>query len=200
MGWTGMRERDKAIVTDLERFRVLTRDDIAELHFSGLRNPVREANNALLRLRREGHIAVSKERRKYTYFPMPSIKKDSAKIGHFLAIAEFFRQLRRIEEPRRFEVEPKYGKGRPEPDAFVIWKATPWFIEIQRTVFSERVIKEKLDRYEAYFHSGEWERADWQPAKKIFPVVWISGVGSYTGIQQVGAFELCKAKRKTFSE
>lgn len=175
-----MIERDKAILADLERFRCLTRDDVAELHFGGLRDPVKAANNALLRLRRDGYITVSKERRMYVYFPVPGIKKDSAKIGHFLAIADFYRQLRRIELPRTFDVEPKYGKGRPEPDAFVIWKGVPWFVEIQRTVFSRKVMKDKLDRYEAYFHSAEWEREPWQPAdRKFFPHLWICGVGRY---------------------
>ncbi|MGG4035035.1 replication-relaxation family protein [Paenibacillus cisolokensis] len=175
-----MIARDRAIISDLERFRCLTRDDVAELHFAGLRDPVKAANAALLRLRRDGRIAVSRARRKYIYFPVPGIKKDSAKIDHFLAIVDFYRQLRRIEEPRRFEVEPKYGKGRPEPDVFTIWKGVPWFVEIQRTVYSDKVMSQKLDRYEAYFHSGEWEREPWQPReKKYFPYVWILGAVNY---------------------
>ncbi|MGO4374740.1 replication-relaxation family protein, partial [Paenibacillus sp. MCAF20] len=176
-----MIERDKAIIADLERFRCLTRDDVAELHFSGLKNPIKETNLALLRLRKDGRIGVSKERRMYVYFPVPGIKKDSSKLGHFLTIAGFYREIRRIEAPRVFEVEPKLGgKGLPEPDAFVIWRGAPWYVEIQRSVYSEKQWTEKMNRYEKYYLGGEWERAEWQPVnKKIFPYVWIVGSCRY---------------------
>lgn len=176
-----MRQRDKAIISDLERFRCLTRDDVAELHFSNVKNPIKEANGVLKRLRRDGHISCSTDRRMYIYFPIPGIKKDSAKLGHFLAIADFYRQLRRIEQPRVFDVEPKLGgKGLPEPDAFVIWKGAPWYIEIQRSVYTEKQWTEKMNRYEKYYLGGEWEHAEWQPKdKKIFPYVWVVGTGKY---------------------
>ncbi|OBZ13322.1 replication-relaxation family protein [Bacillus sp. FJAT-26390] len=176
-----MITRDKAIVADLVRFRCMTRDDVAELHFHTVKNRITEANKALLRLRRDGVIGVSKERRKYLYFPNPSIKKDSAKIGHFLAIVEFYRQLRKYEQPRTFVVEPKIGgKGLPEPDAFVIWKNTPFYVEIQNSVYTEKQMTEKLNRYEAHYLSGDWEKAEWQPRdKKIYPFVWIVGAGRY---------------------
>lgn len=175
-----MTERDKAIIADLERFRCLTRDDVAELHFSGVKNRITETNKVLLRLRRDGRIGVSKAQRKYIYFPVPSIKKDSAKLNHYLAIAEFYRQLCRVQRPHTFEVEPKLGgKGLPEPDAFVIWRGVPWYVEIQRSVYSEKQWTEKMNRYEKYYLNGEWERAEWQPAeRKIFPYVWIVGKGS----------------------
>lgn len=47
-----MNARDKAIVSDLVRFRCLSRDDIAELHFSNIKNPITQANMVLKRLRR----------------------------------------------------------------------------------------------------------------------------------------------------
>lgn len=174
-----MNARDKAIVKDLERFRCLTRDDVAELHFSSVKNPVTQANMVLKRLRRDDVIACATDRRKYIYFPVPGIKKDSAKIGHFLAIVEFYKQIRKVEEPRVFEVEPKVGgKGRPEPDVFTIWKGAPWYVEIQKSQFSDKVMQEKMNRYEQYYLSGEWEQESWQPAgKKLFPYVWIIGAG-----------------------
>ena len=175
-----MNARDKAIVKDLERFRCLTRDDVAELHFSNVKNPVTQANMVLKRLRRDDVIACATDRRKYIYFPVPGIKKDSAKIGHFLAIVGFYKQIRKAEAPRVFEVEPKVGgKGRPEPDVFTIWKGAPWFVEIQRSQFSDKVMQEKMNRYEQYYLSGEWEQEPWQPAgKKLFPYVWIIGAGA----------------------
>lgn len=174
-----MIPRDKAIIADLERFRCLTRNDIADLHFSNVKNPIKEANTVLKRLRRDGLISCSTERRMYTYFPVPGIKKDSAKLNHFLAIVGFYRQIRKHAQPYTFEVEPKLGgKGLPEPDVFTIWRGAPWYVEIQRSVYSERQWTDKMNRYEKYYVSGEWEKADWQPKdKKIFPYVWIVGVG-----------------------
>lgn len=177
-----MIARDKAILADLERFRCLSRDDIAELHFSHTKHPVTHTNMVLKRLRRDGLIRCSTERRKYIYFPAErSIKTDSQKINHFLAIAGFFREVRRSEQPRVFQVEPKLGgKGLPEPDVFMIWKGAPWYIEIQRSHYTDRVMNEKLNRYEQYFVGGEWEREPWQPpTKKMFPYLWIVGKGRY---------------------
>ena len=169
-----MNERDKAIISDLERFRCLMRDDIIDLHFGNIKNSVDQANKVLKRLRRDGHIECSTSQRMYMYFPKPSIKKDSAKIHHFLAIARLYKQLKEIETPRIFEVEPKYGKGNPEPDVFMIWKRTPFYVEIQRSVYSHKVMTDKMKRYERYWASEEWKNESWQPAdKKIFPLVWI---------------------------
>lgn len=54
----------------------------------------------------------------------------------------------------------------------MIWKRGPFFVEIQRSVYSERVMAEKVQRYESYFLSNEWQQEPWQPAhKKVFPTV-----------------------------
>jgi Replication-relaxation len=170
-----MKKRDLAILNDLKRFRCLTRDDIIDLHFKNLKQPVTCCNTVLKRLRRDGYIEVSTRQQPYIYFASPApIKKDSAKIPHFLKIAEFYISLLKIkdEPPKSFVVEPKYGKGFMEPDAFMIWKRGPFFVEIQRSVYSDKVMKEKVIRYEAYFMSNEWQREPWQPEnKKVFPTV-----------------------------
>jgi len=168
-----MRKRDLAILSNLERFRCMTRDDIIDLHFKDLKNPITCCNTVLKRLRRDGHIEVNPNQQPYIYFPSPApIKKDSTKIPHFLRIVEFYKSLLNFEEPKTFIVEPKYGKGYMEPDAFMIWKRAPFFVEIQRSVYSERVMKEKVNRYEAYYLSNEWCLEPWQPDnKKVFPSV-----------------------------
>jgi hypothetical protein len=168
-----MKKRDVAILNDLQRFRCLTRDDIIDLHFANLKQPVTCCNTVLKRLRRDGYIEVSKERLPYIYFAAPSpIKKDSTKIPHFLKIAEFYKSLIKYEPPKSFIVEPKYGKGYMEPDAFMLWKRGPFFVEIQRSVYSDKVMKEKVSRYEQYFLSNEWQQEPWQPEnKKVFPTV-----------------------------
>jgi len=176
-----MRMRDRAIIEDLQRFRCMTRDDIADIHFAGLKSKINSTNTVLKRLRRDRYIEVNMEKRPYLYFPASStLRKDSQKVSHFLAIVNFYRQLIKYEIPRQFKVEPKYGREYMEPDAFMIWKAAPFFIEIQRSVYSERMMREKLARYEAYYYSEEWKTEAWQPReKKFFPNVWIVGETQY---------------------
>lgn len=170
-----MRQRDKAILDDLSRFRCMTRDDIAEIHFSTLKSPITSANIVLKRLRRDGYIEANTERQPYVYFPSPApIKKDSSKINHYLAIVDFYKQSLKHDIPRQFKVEPKYGKEYMEPDIFMIWQGAAFFVEIQRSIYSEKVMKDKLDRYEKYLYAEEWKKESWQPRdKKIFPYIWI---------------------------
>lgn len=168
-----MKKRDLAILKDLERFRVMDRDSIIDLHFKGLKQPITCCNTVLKRLRRDGYIDVNMNQQPYLYFSNPSpIKKDSTKIPHFLKIVEFYRNLLKYEEPKSFIVEPKYGKGYMEPDTFMIWKRSPFFVEIQRSVYSSKVMDEKVNRYESYFLSNEWQQEAWQPSnRKVFPSV-----------------------------
>lgn len=168
-----MRKRDLTIINDLQRFRCLTRDDIIDLHFSHLKQPITCCNTVLKRLRRDGYIDVNMNQQPFLYFISPApIKKDSTKIPHFLKIVEFYKSLLNFQEPKTFTVEPKYGKGYMEPDAFMIWKRGPFFVEIQRSIYSDKLMKEKVKRYEDYFFSNEWQQETWQPTnKKVFPTV-----------------------------
>ncbi|EJR71045.1 replication-relaxation family protein [Bacillus cereus] len=166
-----MKSRDKAIIKDLCRFRCLSRDDIIDLHFQGLKKAVTSCNTVMKRLRRDGSVDVNVLQKPYIYFPQPSpIRKTSQKIPHFLAIVNVYKQLLQYEKPKLFKVEPKYGKAYMEPDIFAIWRQSPFFIEVQNSVYSKKVMQEKLNRYEIYFHSLEWQRELWQPKKsKYFP-------------------------------
>lgn len=168
-----MRKRDLTILADLQRFRCLTRNDIIDLHFTGLKHPITSCNVVLKRLRRDGQIEVNTAQQPYIYFPSPTpIKKDSAKIPHFLKIVEFYKGTSQYEHPSSFIVEPKYGKGYMEPDAFMIWKRAPFFVEIQRSIYSEKVMNDKFMRYVSYYMSNEWQQEPWQPVnKKVFPKI-----------------------------
>lgn len=170
-----MRARDKAIIDDLIRFRCMTRDDIADIHFSNVKSKINSVNTVLKRLRRDGYIVANVEARPYLYFTADSrMKKDSQKSMHYLSIVDFYKQLLAYEKPRAFDVEPKYEFM--EPDVFMIWKSTPFFVEIQRSIFSDKQIKEKLNRYESYYYSNAWHNEPWQPKdKKIFPYLWVVG-------------------------
>ncbi|MFJ5625471.1 hypothetical protein ACIQD3_22840 [Peribacillus loiseleuriae] len=152
-----LTNRDKAIIRDLNKFRVMDRDSIAELHFSNLKNPTYAANNVLLRLLRDGEIQRSTAFVPYCYFgPDVQMKKNSAKIGHFLAILNVYKELRSLGNLESFLVEPKYGKKSEgaEPDIYCYFRKTPFFIEVQRTIYSEKQMQDKLDRYSDLFNSG----------------------------------------------
>lgn len=171
-----MRKRDKAIIDDLNRFRCMDRDSIAELHFSSLKNPSYAANNVLLRLLRDNHIKRSTAFVPYVYFGNDvTMKKNSAKIGHFLAILEVYKEIKRLDKVKTFQVEPKYGKkGMCEPDIFCIFQGSPFFIEVQRTIYSEKQMNEKLGRYLDLYSSGIITNEPWQPVeRKVFPHVLI---------------------------
>lgn len=148
--------RDKEILKDLRRFRCMDRDSIAELHFAGLKNPVHSANNVLLRLLRDGHVTRSNIYTPYVYFPSDSpIKKASQKVNHFIAILDVYKELRKLGDLGTFLVEPKYGKkGVAEPDVYCQYRRTGFFVEVQRTVYSDKQIRDKLDRYVDLYNSG----------------------------------------------
>lgn len=188
-----MIQRDKDILSDLERFRVLDRDLIASLHFAHTKNPITHTNSVMKRLRRDKYVTAATDRRKYLYFPAEKhIKKDSQKINHFLAIAHFFNEIRQIDTPKVFTVEPKFGgKGTIEPDVFMIFCGHAFMVEIQLTHYSDKTMKEKLNRYENYFLSGEWQKATWQPEhKKVQPMVWIYGKDQYNiGVRSFRVFQ-----------
>jgi hypothetical protein len=151
-----LTERDKTIIKDLNRFRVMDRDSISELHFSNVKNPKDSTNHVLLRLLRDGEIQRSKSFVPYVYFgPEVNIKQNSAKIGHFLAILNTYKEMRKLGKLTTFQVEPKYGsKGIVEPDIFCVFRDTHFFIEVQRTLYSEKQMSEKINRYEDLYHSG----------------------------------------------
>jgi hypothetical protein len=176
-----LTRRDKAIIEDLNRFRVMDRDSISELHFEGLRNPKDSTNHVLLRLLREGKIQRSTSFVPYLYFgPDVSMKKNSAKIGHFLAILNTYKEMGKLVKIETFLVEPKYGsKGMAEPDIFCTFrndnnKIARLFIEVQKTIYSQKQMSNKLERYEQLFNSGVINTEHWQPKeKKVFPHVLI---------------------------
>ncbi|MFC7785666.1 hypothetical protein ACFQWC_14320 [Rossellomorea sp. GCM10028870] len=150
-----LTKRDKAIIADLKRFSVMDRDSIAEIHFAGLKNPTYSANNVLLRLLRDGHIQRSTAFSPYVYFGEESkIKKNSQKIGHFLAILEVYKEMRKLGPLEVFRVEPKYGsKGGVEPDIFCRFRSTPFFVEVQNSIYSQKQMADKMDRYIDLYNS-----------------------------------------------
>jgi hypothetical protein len=152
-----LTERDKQIIKYLNKFRVMDRDSIAELFFHNLKNPTFAANNVLLRLLRDGHIQRSTSYVPYLYFGSEvEMKKNSAKINHFLAILNVYKEIHKLGNLDTFLVEPKYLKKGDcaEPDIFCHYRNTNFFIEVQRSIYSEKQMNEKLDRYVDLYNSG----------------------------------------------
>jgi hypothetical protein len=171
-----MVNRDKLILDDLKKFRILNRDQIIAIHFNQLKQKVVVCNNVMKRLRRDGYVIADTESQPYNYFLNPSpIKKDSKKIPHFNAISDFYVEASKIQAPTMFDVEPKPTeiKGGIEPDIFMIWLGSPLFVEVQRSIYSAKIMQQKINRYFAYFESDEWMNAEWQGEKKVFPYIWI---------------------------
>lgn len=155
-----MNARDKAILDDLKRFRTLDRDQIIAIHFSTTKQPVTNCNRVLQRLSLKRLIRADKSLRPYRYYLTDSkIKMDSQKSNHFSSIADVYIDLLKVDKPSFFEVEPKFGeKGTVEPDIFAIWRGTPFLIEVQRSVYTKKVMDAKVKRYESFYESKEWKQ------------------------------------------
>lgn len=175
-----MNNRDKAIHADVKRFRVLNRDQIIAIHFSNQKQPIATANRVLNRLTRDGFLKVNKTVRPYEYMLIENkMKFTSSKVNHFRAIANFYVELCKTEKPTVFEVEIKVNhKGAVEPDGFMRWLGNPFFIEIQNSVYSAKIMQEKINRYEVYRSSG-----DWKELSDKFPILWIQTDTHYSKLQ-----------------
>ncbi|WP_267378631.1 replication-relaxation family protein [Bacillus sp. GM_Baccil_2] len=167
-----MRPRDKEIVKLLLKFRCMSRNQIAKIFFSNLKNPITSANFVLKRLRRENLIEVNEDIQPFVYFPKPSIiKKTSQKMQHYLAIVDFYIGLCEIERPSIFEVEKRCNNGDIQPDIYMVWQGDVYFVEIQLSRYSTKIMKKKLDRYVYYFSTKEWKGKNFPANNK--PYVWI---------------------------
>ncbi|NEU29916.1 hypothetical protein GN156_03880 [bacterium LRH843] len=177
-----MRQRDKNIIRSLELFRCMSRDQIARIFFGELKNPITNANYALKRLRDRGYIKANVNRQPYVYFPSNStMKKDSQKIDHFLGIVDIYIAFTKAGNLTDFQVEPKYSRESMEPDAFFLFRSYPFFLEFQNSIYSDKVMKAKFQRYKDYYDSKEWHKGEWQQGngEVIFPFILIIGNKQY---------------------
>jgi hypothetical protein len=177
-----MKDRDKKIVETLQRFRTLDRDQLIEMFFKDLKQPTVVCNRVMKRLRLNGAVDCDPTQTPYRYFPNPpTMRKDSMKMNHFRDIADFYIEMSQKGKISEYEVEFRTGeKGSPEVDIFMIWNRTPFFVEIQRTVKTKKVMSEKFERYREYYDSGKWQQLHWQPEKKkFFPLVLLVSEHTY---------------------
>ncbi|MBW7649779.1 replication-relaxation family protein [Anoxybacillus sp. ST4] len=172
-----MRDRDKQILAALERFKCLTRDQIAQMFFNHTKKPHTNANFVLKRLRRDGYITARTDRvfQQYVYFPNPpEIKKNSQKVDHYLLIAQIYIDMMKYDTVKQYDIEPIVDDFIP--DAFARWKGSRWFIEAQNSLYTTKQLEQKLQKYLAWYESGEWRYTQFvNDMKPIFPHVLIVG-------------------------
>ncbi|MEN8702453.1 replication-relaxation family protein [Bacillus infantis] len=154
-----MRKRDLAILESLEKFKCLTRDQLAAMHFADNANPAVTANRVLKRLRMHQYITANTDRsfQQYTYFPNPpTIKIDSQKIDHYLMIAQGFIDMNRYAAVSDYKIEPKIDGGDFIPDATCSWLDNSWFLEFQNSLYTTKQLYSKIDKYVDYYEKGYW--------------------------------------------
>lgn len=178
-----MNNRDKEIIETVRKFRILDRDQIIAMFFQKQKQKVTTANRILNRLVTKGLLRASTAKRPYDYMELGTkMKSDSSKIPHFKAIADFYISISKIMKPTVFEVEPKVaGKGAIEADIYMEWNNTAFFVEIQRSRYTTKVMQKKIDLYKNYLASG-----DWKERTSKFPLIWIQSEGEYNNIDSGG--------------
>ena len=154
-----MRKRDLEILSSLEKFKCLTRDQIAALHFSNNARPYISANPVLKRLRRDGYITANTDRsfQQYIYFNNPSpIKTDSQKIDHFLMINQGYIDMTKYGKVNEYEIESKLADAEFISDVRANWMECNWFIEFQNSLYTTKQFYDKLNKYVDYYNRGYW--------------------------------------------
>lgn len=171
-----LSQRDKDIIAFINQFRAVDRDSLVDLFFKQLKSPINACNNVMVRLYRLGVIERTQQYSLTVYLPVDAkIKKNSQKILHFLSILDIYKQMCTYSTPKQVIVEdkPTGRKGGIEPDLFCIFKGSPFWIEMQRNQYSEQKMQAKINLYEEFFFSNEWQVLHWQPEDRsaIFPSI-----------------------------
>lgn len=155
-----MKKRDLEILKSLEKFKCLTRDQIAALHFSKNKLPHVSANNVLKRLRRDGYITANTDRsfQQYIYFMNPSpMKTDSQKIDHYLMINQGYIDMIKYSKVIDYQIEPNLENANFIPDVKCNWLYKEWFIEYQNSIYTIKQLYAKLEKYVDYYNKGYWK-------------------------------------------
>jgi hypothetical protein len=147
-----MIKRDRAILEYLEKFRVLSRDQIAALVCPEVANPKKTANRICKRLARDGYLTIVPQPREkqYLYMPKPPIIKGN--IDHFLEIAQLYIALGM---PEHFDVEPRFNDY--EPDVYTTVDHQKVCIEVQRSRISDRKMQSKVDEFMMSYYMKQHE-------------------------------------------
>ncbi|MGD6896115.1 replication-relaxation family protein [Bacillus infantis] len=155
-----MKKRDLEILKSLEKFKVLSSGQIAEMHFKENAYPQVTANRVLKRLRNSQHVIANTDRsfQQYLYFVNPApIKVSSQKIDHYLMIGQGFIDMQKYSNINNYQIEPKIENADFIPDVKASWLDNEWYIEFQNSLYSTKQLYEKLNRYVCYYNKGLWK-------------------------------------------
>lgn len=174
-----MNERQRAIISAVEQFRSLSRVHIEKMYFEGTRNAKNNANNVLKKLVDRGYLIQNKSFQPYVYhIKGTKIKQNGQKVSQYLQFADIYLDMLKHGSVKRIDIEPRYRGVEVRPDMFCVWKGSLWFIECQNSLFSEKQMNEKLQRYEKLFLNGQYKQLPFQIyEKKPMPNVLIIGEG-----------------------
>lgn len=88
-------------------------------------------------------MPISRNSHTFTSLNPAHFAKLAKRFPTFLGILDVYKQLIYYEKPKLFKVEPKYGKEFMEPDAFTIWRRSPFFIEVRSQFTAKKLCKIK---------------------------------------------------------
>jgi hypothetical protein len=165
------RRRDQAILSLIERFGCLRRDQIERAMFSG-RYAGDICRRRLRALTRKGALQreLSEPGGQYLY--------STAKVGikrHRLAVADIYlKMLAERRQGERIEFLTEYAlEGHERADAFIIWHMVDSthlaFLEVQRKG------RCSLSKYNRYFRSSAWKDQAWSKGGTVFPRIIVQG-------------------------
>lgn len=151
--------RREEIKRFFDTFPAANRDQLARLFFSDRSNPILKCTQTMQQYRQDKPkwIDVNKEKRPYVYFAYPlRIKKQSAKLDHWMALVDVYHDLKEAAVPFEIvEMEYSFGKGYPQPDLILQINDHCLFVEVQRT--KETRMQKKIDQYRNLFIKSKHE-------------------------------------------
>ena len=148
-----LSQRDRKILSYLQHFRVLSRDQLGQLVCPEVARPWATINRIMKRLDRDGFVTTVPRPKDECYLNMQNptiIHTESSKIRHYLAIADLYI---RLGKPPIYEIEPQVD---PEyvPDVYTRLHE-PIIVEIQRSYISHKKMQSKVDGFVRTFKLGK---------------------------------------------
>lgn len=148
-----MTDRDRQIINLLKKFRIMSRDQIAQLICPEVANPTATVNRILKRLSRDLHITQIPRPKDQCYWYMPNptiIHPESQNCRHFLGIVDLYISLGK---PEVFYVEPVCSSDY-RPDVYCRVEH-PLVIEYQRSKITIKSMQEKINNFAKAYTRGE---------------------------------------------
>ena len=153
------------ILGHFKTFPVSSRDQLLRLFCGGDRRKITKLNEKLRKLVDRGQLDVNKEILPYVYFGVPRrIQKRTNTLNHHMAIVDFWIWL--LEGSRAYNCpdpvvvsyEHNFGRGKAKPDIILEWEGKTWFVEVQRSVISQKKMDKKMKMYEEVYVDGAYEK------------------------------------------